>query len=169
MNRHYTGSGYQKSDLSDEQLFSESMAEHSLGGRGDILDNVLSSQHPSTAQLAYAQAMAAHKSSTGTLQPYSTTQLPNANNQVGIIREDSYTAEQEVDQLGQIFSLEIVQATKPHDNINKKKSQQKGNAIQKQGGLFFDGLSTGIGSNLDFAGDKRPVRMKDVDHRHHLQ
>ena len=46
--RQWQGSGYQKSDLSDEMLFSESMAELSMDKR-DMLDNVLSSQHPSAA------------------------------------------------------------------------------------------------------------------------
>ena len=107
-----------------------------------------------------------NKSSTGTLMPYtaSQVQLPTVNHGGGI-REDSYQEEDE-DVLGQIFSTERVQAPKPHDNINKKKGQLTGSAIIKQGGLFFDGLNGGIASNLDFAGDRRPVRLKEVDHRH---
>ena len=42
------GSGYAKSELSDDLLFSESMAELSMDKR-DMLENALSSQHPSTA------------------------------------------------------------------------------------------------------------------------
>ena len=73
--------------------------------------------------------MALQKSSTGTLLPYSASQLQlPTTTQGGGIREDSYE-EAEEDMLNQIFSLELVQATKPHDNINKKKSQQTGNAI----------------------------------------
>ena len=162
--RYGQGSVYAKSELSDEMIFSESMAEQSIDRR-DHLENVLS-QNPSQATLvAHAQAILNHKSSTGTLLPYSASQLqlPTAN-QGGGIREDSYQEEEE-DVLNQIFSLERVQAPKPHDNINKKKGQLTGSAIIKQGGLFFDGLTGGVASNLDFAGDRRPVRMKDVDYR----
>ena len=118
------------------------MAELSVD-RQNMYENALSSQHPSTNQLTYAQALAAQKSSTGTLLHYSTSQLPGTSNQAGGIREDSYREEEE-DMLNQIFSIDAVQATKPHDNINKKKSQQTGNMILKQGGLFFDGLSAGL-------------------------
>ena len=43
--RYGQGSGYQRSELSDEMIFSESMAEQSIDRR-DHLENVLS-QNPS--------------------------------------------------------------------------------------------------------------------------
>ena len=42
---------HQKSDLSDDQLFSESLAGIE---KSEILENALSSQHPSTAQMLMA-------------------------------------------------------------------------------------------------------------------
>ena len=55
ISRQFANSGYQKSDLSDDQIFSESMGGGELSmDRRDLLENAMSSQHPSTSQLAYA-------------------------------------------------------------------------------------------------------------------
>ena len=84
--------------------------------------------------------------------------MPTAN-QVGALNHEDSFHEEEEDILNQIFSIDMITATKPHDNINKKK---KGGSL-KHGGLFFDALTSG--ANMENTVDRRPIRMKDVDFR----